>query len=100
MVDYVSPEILHDIPLLGKGRSICSNFGGSVCVFIPSNVRLCTIIMEVPGTLIGASFFESELKPTREDSSDHPIPQGFSCFLLKPYVKVVTQSVKLNGGEF
>ena len=32
-------------------------------------------------------------------SPDHPIPQGFSSFLLEPYIKEVTQLVKLNGGE-
>ena len=35
-----------------------------VCVFIPSPVRVGTLLMEVPGTPIGASFFEFELKPT------------------------------------
>ena len=29
----------------------------------------------------------------------HSISQGFSSFLLKPYIKAVTQFVKLNGGE-
>ena len=29
----------------------------------------------------------------------HPIPQGFSSFLSKPFIKVVTQSMKLNCEE-
>ena len=41
-----------------------------VCVFIPSPVRVGTLLMEVPGTPIGASFFEFELKPTGKDSAD------------------------------
>ena len=41
-----------------------------VCVFIPSPVRVGTLLMEVPGTQIGASFFEFELKPTGKDSAD------------------------------
>ena len=39
-------------------------------VFIPSPVRVGTLLMEVPGTPIGASFFEFELKPTEKDSAD------------------------------
>ena len=35
-----------------------------VCVFIPSPVKVGTILMEVPGTPIWAFFFEFELKPT------------------------------------
>ena len=38
-----------------------------VCVFIPSPVRGGTLLMEVPGTPIGASFFDFELKPTGKD---------------------------------
>ena len=41
-----------------------------VCMFIPSPVRVDTLLMEVPGTPIGASFFEFELKPTGKDSAD------------------------------
>ena len=41
-----------------------------VCVFIPSPVRVGSLLMEVPGTPIGASFFEFELKPTGKDSAD------------------------------
>ena len=41
-----------------------------VCVFIPSPVRVGTLLSEVPGTPIGASFFEFELKPTGKDSAD------------------------------
>ena len=39
-------------------------------MFIPSPVRVGTLLMEVPGTPIGASFFEFELKPTEKDSAD------------------------------
>ena len=42
----------------------------NVCVFIPSLVRVGTLLKEVPGTPIGASFFEFELKPTGKDSAD------------------------------
>ena len=41
-----------------------------LCVFIPSPVRVGTLLMEVPGTPIRASFFEFELKPTGKDSTD------------------------------
>ena len=41
-----------------------------VCVFIPSPVKVGTLLSEVPGTPIGASFFEFELKPTGNDSAD------------------------------
>ena len=40
-----------------------------VCVFIPSPVRVGTLLSEVPGTPFGASFFEFELKPTGKDSA-------------------------------
>ena len=40
-----------------------------MCVFIPSPVRVGTLLMEVPKTPIGASFFEFELKPTGKDSA-------------------------------
>ena len=39
-----------------------------VCVFIPSPVRVGTLLMEVPGTPNGASLFEFALKPTGKDS--------------------------------
>ena len=42
----------------------------AMCVFIPSPVRVGTLLMEVPGTPIGASFFVFELKPNGKDSSD------------------------------
>ena len=46
-----------------------SLFIRGVCVFIPSPVRVATLLMEVPGNPIGASFFEFELKPTGKDSA-------------------------------
>ena len=40
-------------------------------VFIPSPVRVGTLLLEVPGTPNGASFFfKFELKPTGKDSAD------------------------------
>ena len=42
----------------------------SVCVFIPSPIRVGTLLIDVPRTPIGASFLEFELKPTRKDSAD------------------------------
>ena len=41
-----------------------------VCVFIPSPVKVGTLLMEVPGTPIVASFFKFELKPTGKDSAN------------------------------
>ena len=41
-----------------------------VCVFVPSPVRAGTLLMEVPGTQIAASFFEFELKAIGKDSAD------------------------------
>ena len=41
-----------------------------ICVFIPSPFRVGTLLMEVPGNPIGASFFEFELKPTGKDIAD------------------------------
>ena len=41
-----------------------------VCVFIPSPVKVGTLLMEVPGIPIGASFFKFELNPTRRDCAD------------------------------
>ena len=46
------------------GQQVC------VCVFIPSPVKVGTLLSEVPGTPFGASFFEFELKPTGNDSAD------------------------------
>ena len=57
----------------GKGRY--------VCVFIPSPVRVGTLLMEVPGTPIGASFFEFELKPTGKESVD-PTQHEFQHHIL------------------
>ena len=38
--------------------NITRNYGEAcVCVFIPSPVRVGTLLLEVPGTPIGASFF-------------------------------------------
>ena len=39
-------------------------------MFTPSPVRVGTLLSEAPGTPIGASFFEFELKPTGNDSAD------------------------------
>ena len=41
-----------------------------VFVFIPTPVRAGTLLMEVPGTQIAASFFEFELKAIGKDSTD------------------------------
>ena len=44
-------------------------------MFIPSPIRVGTLlIMEVPGTPIGSSFFEFELKPTGKGSVDSADP--------------------------
>ena len=48
---------------------------------IPSPVRVGTLLMEVPGTPIGASFFEFELKPTGKDSAD-PTQHEFQHHIL------------------
>ena len=53
-----------------------------MCVFIPSPVRVGTLLMQVPGTPIGASFFEYELKPTEKDSED-PTQHEFQHHILK-----------------
>ena len=45
-------------------------------MFIPSPVRVGTLLMEVPGTPIGAPFFEFELKPTGKDSADPTLHEG------------------------
>ena len=44
--------------------SYISQYLRCVCVFIPSPVRVDTLLMKVPGTPIRAYFFEFELKPT------------------------------------
>ena len=41
------------------------------------------------------SLVQDRDEPIRSDPT-HPIPQGFSIIILKPYVKVVTQSEKLE----
>ena len=41
-----------------------------MCVFILSGLRVGTVLMEVPGTAIRASFFEYELKTAGKDSAD------------------------------
>ena len=41
-----------------------------VCAFIPSPVWVSTLLMEVPGTPNGASFFGFELKTTMKVSAD------------------------------
>ena len=39
-----------------------------MCVFIPSPIRVGTLL--IPGTPIGATFFEFELTPMGKDSAD------------------------------
>ena len=39
-------------------------------VFIPSPVMVATLLMEAPGTPIGAAFFKFELNPTGKESAD------------------------------
>ena len=39
-------------------------------MFIPLPLRVVTLLTEVPGTPIGASFFEFELKLTGKDNAD------------------------------
>ena len=53
-----------------KGTFIVNCTFSMECVFIPLPVRVGTLLSEVPGTPIGASFFEFELKPTGNDSAD------------------------------
>ena len=50
-------------------------------VFIPSPVRVGTILSEVPGIPFGASVFEIELKPTGKDSAD-PIQHEFQHHIV------------------
>ena len=52
-----------------------------VCLFIPSPVRVGTLLMEVPGTPIGASFFEFELKLTGKEMAD-PTQHEFQRHIL------------------
>ena len=52
-----------------------------VDVFIPSIVRVGTLLMEVPGTPIGASFIKFELKPTEKESVD-PTQHDFQHHML------------------
>ena len=59
--------------------SLCCPYG--VCVFIPFPVRVGPLLMEVPGTPIGASFSEFELKPTGKDSAD-PTQHEFQHHIL------------------
>ena len=66
----------------------------SKCVFIPSPVRVGTLLMKVPGTLIGASFFEFELKPTWEDSVD-PTQREFQHHIL-----LARRNPSLNTGHY
>ena len=56
-----------DLSLLGGFADITHV---CVCVFIPSPVRVGTLLVEVPGTPIGAAFFEFELNPTGKNSAD------------------------------
>ena len=64
--------------VVGVESEINANY---VCVFIPSPVRVGTLLKEVPGTQIGASFFEFELKPTGKDSAD-PTQHEFQHHIL------------------
>ena len=60
----------------------CSKFECCcVCVFIPSPVRVGTLLSEEPGTHNGASVFEIELKPTGKDSAD-PTQHEFQHHIL------------------
>ena len=52
-----------------------------VFVFIPSPLRVGTLLMEVSGIPIGASFFEFELKPTGKDSAD-PTQHEFQHYIV------------------
>ena len=56
---------IHDlIKLIHHNVCVC------VFMFIPSPIRVGTLLMEVPGTPIWASFFHFELKPTGRNSAD------------------------------
>ena len=82
-MDYVS-RLLCSKSLSFVGVSICylkwfywmfhiyTDEPVAICFFkfIPSPVRVDTLLMEVPGTPIMASFFEFELKPTEKDSAE------------------------------
>ena len=52
-----------------------------VCVFFPLPFSEGTLLIKVPGTPIGASFFEFELKPTGKDSAD-PTQHEFQHHIL------------------
>ena len=52
-----------------------------VCVFIPSPVRVGTLLMVVPGTPVGASFFKFKLKPTGKDSA-YPTQHEFQHHIV------------------
>ena len=54
-----------------------------VCVFIHSPVRVGTLLMGVPWTPTGASFFEFELKSTGKDSAD-PTQHEFQHYRRNP----------------
>ena len=53
-----------------------------VFVFIPSPIRVSTLLVEAPGTPIGASVFKFELKPTGKDSAD-PTQHEFQHHIVK-----------------
>ena len=57
-----------------NSRPLINNHLLCVCMFIPSPVKVGTLLSEVPGTPIGASFFEFELKLTgkNDDTIDQP----------------------------
>ena len=58
-----------------------------VSVFIPSPVGVGKPLSEVPGTLIGVSFFEFELRPTGKDGADqthYEIQHHISLCLEEP----------------
>ena len=55
-----------------------------VCVFVPSPDREGTLLMEVPGTPVGASFLEFELKPNGKVSAD-PTQHEFQHHIVGNY---------------
>ena len=62
-----------------------------VC-FIPSPVRVGTLLRDVPGTPIGGSFFKFELKPTEKNSAD-PTHHEFQDHI---FVDVMYNKRRLN----
>ena len=55
--------------------------------------------MEVPGTPIGASFFESEVKPTGKDSVDpthHELQSNIVAVRISPHMKLAPRT-KMMG---